>query len=405
MKFRAGKSLRALGSRLTLVVAGFAAYSTSGCLSNEYRITKDELTRVVQLPPSARGEKVRVLQQLGERRGEPVPPGGPRPVYVGAPLSEPPPPVVVETEPSVYVEGNIDLPLYQPAHVSRPAPAPSVVRAPGHWRNPGAGGGGSGGGGNLGGVGKAAGSLGKGGGGGKGEEVAVLAVVVAVVALFAVVGLAASEGARFDGEVQMRPEQPVHLKNARGQELHVPLAALTVEDVALATEATVSDDEGFGLRLLDRRPLDRVGATFKVTAGALMESGPTPDHEGVSGMASTIQVGGFVNRRLGFLGSLQLGGGSDSAGRTFQRHGLGAEVQAFPLLAGPLALGAFGHAGVAMAGNSQTGLLNGPVLGGGLLLELALSTRLAFALRGDWSAQNIDGWSNHGTITAGLAIY
>ena len=127
--------------------------------------------------------------------------------------------------------------------------------------------------------------------------------------------------------------------------------------------------------------------------------------EWLSGVASTIQLGAFVNRRLGFLGSLQLGGGSDAAGRTFQRHGMGAEVQAFPLLAGPLALGAFGHAGLALAGDSETGLLSGPVLGGGVLLELAMSTRLAFALRGGWSASHVDAWSSHGTITAGLSIY
>ena len=80
-------------------------------------------------------------------------------------------------------------------------------------------------------------------------------------------------------------------------------------------------------------------------------------------------------------------------------------MQFFPLLAGPLALGGFGHAGLALAGDSESGLVNGPVLGGGVLLELALSTRLAFALRGDWNAMKLDGWSNHGSITAGLAIY
>ena len=57
MKLRLHARLRALGLRATLAVAGFAAYSTSGCLSNQYTITKDELTRVVQLPPAARGER------------------------------------------------------------------------------------------------------------------------------------------------------------------------------------------------------------------------------------------------------------------------------------------------------------------------------------------------------------
>jgi hypothetical protein len=401
MKSRLHSRVRALGLRAALLAAGFGAYSTSGCLSNEYRISRDELTRVAQLPPESRGARVRVLQQLGEQQGTPIDPDRPPGVRMMTPMpGDPPPVVVVDDDPTIYVEGHVDFPF------PSASPARPVVPASGHWRtptaNPGSGGGGAG---KV--VSNAGGSVLKGGGGGKGEEVAVLAVVVAVVAMFAVLGLAASEGARFDGHVGMRPEQPLHLKDARGLELHVPLGALTPADAALATEATVRDDEGYGLRLLDRRPIDRVGGTFKVTVGAIMEPPPASAvvQEWDSGMASTIQLGGFPNRRLGILASLSLGGGSDAAGRTFQRHGMGAEVQVFPLLAGPLALGPYAHAGVALAGNSETGLMSGPMVGGGLLLELAMSTRLAFAIRGGVTATNIDGWTSSGSITAGLSIY
>jgi hypothetical protein len=232
---------------------------------------------------------------------------------------------------------------------------------------------------------------------------------VATLAVFAAVGLAASEGSRFDGYTQMRPEQPVHLKNAAGQELDVALGALTGDDVAVATEATVKDDEGYGLRLLDRRPLDRVGATFKVSLGSLFEAPPASDprQEWLSGFTSTIQVGGYFTQGLGLVGSLSLGGGSDSAGHTFQRHALGAELQALPLRVGPLALGAVGHAGVALVGQGDA-LTTGEALGGGLLMELALTTRLAFSLRGDWTSTRLDDeprWIGHGSVTAGLAIY
>jgi hypothetical protein len=234
-------------------------------------------------------------------------------------------------------------------------------------------------------------------------------VVVAAVAVVAAIGLAASEGARFDGYTEMRPEQPVHLKNAAGQELHLPLAALTSDDVALATEATVKDDEGYGLRLLERRPLDRVGATFKVGVGSLVEAPAAgdPRQEWLDGFASTIQVGGFFTQGLGLVASLSLGGGSDSAGRTFQRHSLGAELQALPLRAGPLALGGFGHAGVELVGLGDD-LSTGEAVGGGVMMELALTTRLAFSLRGDWTSTRLDdrdGWIGHASFTAGLAIY
>jgi hypothetical protein len=249
----------------------------------------------------------------------------------------------------------------------------------------------------------------KGGGSGKGEEVAVLAVVLATLAVFTAVGLAASEGARFDGYTQMRPEQPVHLKNAAGEELHLPLAALTVDQVALATEATVKDDEGYGLRLLDRRPLDRVGGTFKVSLGSLFEPPPAsdPGQEWLSGFSSTIQVGGFFTPSLGLLASLSLGGGSDRTGRTFQRHTVGVELQALPLRVGPLALGAFGQGGLQMVGEGDD-FTTGPALGGGALLELALSTRLAFSLRAGWTStrqDDRDRWMGNGSVAAGLSIY
>src|SRR5262245_605710 len=60
----------------TRVVAALtaAALLAAGCLSHEYRISRPELERLAQLPPEARGQRVRVVQLLGERRADAVPP-------------------------------------------------------------------------------------------------------------------------------------------------------------------------------------------------------------------------------------------------------------------------------------------------------------------------------------------
>jgi hypothetical protein len=395
-----------LPPRLTALVAlAFAVQATTGCLSNEYHIPKDELARVVQLPPQARGQRVRVLQEVGQRRSEAIPPTQPPGPWVG-PRYEPELMVEDQPAPEVRVDGRIELD-FSSGGGSHHGPSPLGA---GTWRAPQSGSGGSGWRGGSGSKGSVKGGGGGGsGGGGGGNDLAALAVVVAVFAVVAVVGLAATEGARFDGYTELRPEQPVHLKNAAGEELHVPLGALTPDQVEVATEATVKDDEGYGLRLLDRRPLDRVGPTFKVSLGSLLEP-PAPDdprQEWQSGFASTIQVGGFFTQGLGLVGSLTLGLGSDSAGRTFQRHGLGIEAQALPLRVGPLALGAFGNAGVQLAGRGDS-LVSGSALGGGLMMELALSTRLAFTVRGGWTGALMDDrpdWVGSGSVTAGMAIY
>src|SRR4051794_20467498 len=125
---------RRLPPRLTALVAlAFAVQATSGCLSNEYRIPKEELARVVQLPPSARGERVRVLQQVGERRGEPVPPGGRPAPWVGPRVPEEAVIVEGEPEPELQVDTGFDLHL-EGGRYGHAAPRGYG----GGWRGPGA---------------------------------------------------------------------------------------------------------------------------------------------------------------------------------------------------------------------------------------------------------------------------
>ena len=44
-----------------MVLAAFGL-TTSGCLSHEYRVSRDELVRLSQLPPEGRSQRVKVVQ-------------------------------------------------------------------------------------------------------------------------------------------------------------------------------------------------------------------------------------------------------------------------------------------------------------------------------------------------------
>jgi hypothetical protein len=393
-----------------LIAAALFVQFTSGCLSNQYRIPQDELWRISRTAPEARGQRVRAVQDLGERRSDAIEP------TAEALQPPPPPPEVEEGESSGSFNVNVqvgggggDGSGYQPG------------RAPASWRGSpqsgstgfrgtpprttgwhgGSGGGGKGGGGGGGGGGL---HISGGGGGGGNDGLVVLAVVVVVTALFATVALAGSEGARFDGYLQMAPDQPIHLKDARGTERVVPLALLSDADVSVTAEAKVMDDEGPGVRRLDERPLDRTGGTFKLDLGASSFNFGTSQ---IVGPASQIQAGYFVNPYLGFLVDVGLSGGEDCCGGGIvSRHSLGLEAQFFPLNAGRLHLGGFGGGGAAIAGGGSAMTLTGPVAGGGALMEIDVSPRMALTFRAGASAAKLDnGWSSAGTLTAGVAIY
>jgi hypothetical protein len=240
-------------------------------------------------------------------------------------------------------------------------------------------------------------------GGGKGDELVVLAVIVAVVAVMAATGLIVTEGVRFDGFVAMAPAQPLHLQDRAGGERVVTLGDLSREDAAYATGALVMDDEGWGLHRLDRGPLRRRGLAFKLDAGMAEFA---VERYAVTGLASHVQAGGFFSNRFGVMLDVGLAGATDAEGKGIARHSLGLEAQAFPVIAGPLSLGLYAKVGEALAAGpsfSDSGLLGG----GGALLELALTARLALTLRAGWTAARLDtvGWSQGGTATAGVAIY
>jgi hypothetical protein len=389
------------------VGVAYLALVTTGCVSNEYVIPRPELNRLALVPPSQRGARVHVVQSLGSGgelsgdNGEPMQ----REAYADAfAVYDQPEPQVDSGTTRIDIDLHLD---HGGGHGRAPGSGGASVRGKGGsgWSpratasagGPGSGPRSGGGGANW--------NLGGGGGGGGGDDLAVLAIIVVAVAIMAAAGLAVTEGLRYDGFVQLHPEQPVHLKGASGMERTVPLAALTPADVAASQEALVMDNEGYGLRFGARRPLDRKGFAFKVDLGALDSLCACYS---AAGLASNIQFGFFPHHRFGILGGLTLGGGKNALDQTFQRHSANLEAQFFPIGLWRFHLGGFGHGGTQVA-RDELGTRNGPAFGGGALLELALTTRLALTGRLDLTVARTapDGhsWASSAMLGAGLAIY
>jgi hypothetical protein len=244
-----------------------------------------------------------------------------------------------------------------------------------------------------------------GGGGGSGDDLAVFAIVLVAAAVMAAAGLAVTEGLRYDGFVQIHPEQALHLKEHGGTERTLPLAMLTPADVAASQEAIVRDDETFGFRFAGRAPLNREGFAFKVDMGSLSSLCACYS---AAGLASNIQFGYFPHQRLGLLTTLALGGGKSPLNHTFQRHSANLEVQYFPFNMWRLHLGGFGHGGMQVA-SDELGSRTGQAWGGGAILEVALTTRLALTGRIDYTAARTapapEAWASTSTFTAGVSIY
>ena len=378
-----------------------------GCTSNEYVIPHDELARLAETPLPQRGARVHVVQDLGERRSDPV----------DVTMAERPPSEWSTADDERDEDGphgnvNIDLSTGQRQPRRRRSTSINGSGGPGSsaagrsaspaspsWRaappRPSGGGGGRiSGGGHF-----------SGGGGGGGNGDAVLVVVIVVVAVVVAVALVSSEGVRFDGYVAMSPDQPVHLRDASGEKTTISVGELSSGWVDGAVEAKVMDDEGFGILRLDRAPLDRRGGTFKLDSGTIAF-----DVAGVPavGPAMNVQAGYFFTRRLGLLANLGLGGVGVPQGLV-PRHALGLELQAFPLALGPLHLGLFGNGGMALTKvlvGPTPAYISGPSVGGGALAELDLTSRMALTLRAGADLAKLDQvWTPAGLLTAGVAVY
>jgi hypothetical protein len=390
---------------VALVVGGaYLSFVCGGCFSNQYVIPKAELGRLASLPPSQRGARVHVVQELGSRQEWAVDNGDavPEQAYATEFADYGPSGDTVDTALNLTVNlptgGDPVRPVFPLARPRSSGPrtwTPTSVRSGPRASGTSS----SSGGGNL-----NLGNLGGGGGGG-GDDLAIFAIVLVAVAVMAAAGLAVTEGLRYDGFVQLHPQQPLHLKDSEGGERTVPLADLTVADAAANHEATVMDDEAYGFRFGNRRPLDREGFAFKVDMGSLSSLCTCYS---AAGFASNIQFGYFPYHRAGLLATLALGGGTSPLDHTFQRHSANLEAQFFPLSWWRLHLGVFAHGGMQIA-RDELGTRTGPAWGGGGILEIALTARLALTGRVDYTlartAPKLGDWASTSTLTAGLAIY
>ena len=319
-------------------VAILAILITSpACLSKSHVIPQGELQKLAQTDPQVRGQRVRVLQSFAGQ-------------------SEPPPAPRVDNGPNVGVV------------VVDPTPGPvarSTLR------------------------------------GGSAKSAKENAKAWLVIAAAVAVGAALTEGARYDGWVELHPMHPVHLFGWDGRYQWVPLAQLTPELAASAHKAVVRDGEG-PWKPLGRAPLNRRGWTYSV----LMGSSETPmiDEPGLRGFAAHVQLGRFVTPQMGVLLDFGVGWADNEFGDTVYDSRNSLELQFLPFSASIIHAGLFGQIGMGYRlddryhGSDRRGFL----LGGGVIGQLELTTRLAITAR---AAQTMAYGSRTTDVTFGLSIY
>ncbi len=330
------------GMRLVAIVAVGAV--VGGCLSSGHQVSHAELLRLAQLPPAERGDRVQVVQQLGD---------------------DPPP--------AQGVNGDTQIVFVQ---------EPIIIIDDDHGRPYG------GGGGHHGGYHHGGGSSGD-----SGKDAVVAAVVLAATAAIA---LAVTEGQRFAGTVRLNPMHPVHLWGPWGHGV-LPLAQIDAATAAATTRAVISDREGPWLRL-DRAPLDRVGMTYSVLGGAAQLNGA----DGLAlGPSFHVQLGAYPSQRWGLVMDWTSAWRDTAIGDSILDLRWGLELQALPLAAGKLHAGGFltGAYAWRSEGDSTESAL---VSGGGALVQLELSTYLALTGR----VGVVKAWGElTRDVTVGLTIY
>ncbi|MBX3157203.1 MAG: hypothetical protein KF773_14605 [Deltaproteobacteria bacterium] len=334
--------MRVLAAVLATAIVG------TGCASNSFRIPNRDLQQLAQTAPEQRGQKVRVIQELN---ATPVNPATP-----------------VEDGTAFVPNVNISIST---------GPRATTVR-------------GGGGGGGLKGLG--------GGSAGDGKAAAIALVVVAAVILVAAAGI---EGSRFDGYARLHPMHPVHLIGRDGSYTVLPLAWIDPSTAEWAETAIVKPNEG-PWHELDRAPLTRTGGYYGMYAGAstMRSADGTLD----LGTTFTIQGGFFPSQQVGVVASVLFGWRDNALAETMFESRYTLELQAFPVVAGPLHLGLYGGGGFAYrredglrGGNAGSG-----VLAGGAMLQLDVNTRVALTARFG-VAQAHDEYMKEALF--GLAVY
>jgi hypothetical protein len=324
---------------IALVVA--ASVVTTGCASSTYKIPAYELDRLAQTAPEARGQRVRVQQELGDAEVGPAQP------------------VTAETQVVFFPHINI----YGPHERRR------YYQSGSSW-------------GTSGGRGGAPSSKGgmsslKMNGGGDGKAAAVVVLVVAAVALFAV---AAVEGSRFDGYANLHPMHPIYLVGRDGGRVVLPLAWIDPATAQWARYGLVRRHEG-PWQQLERAPLDREGWNYSMYGG--IGTFESADGHKDNGTATTIQLGYFPAHPIGIVGSIFFGWRQNAVDETLFESRYTLELQAYPIHTGPFQVG--GYIGGGAAYRFEDGIDGGnagstALIGGGML-QLDVNTRIAITAR------------------------
>jgi len=341
-------------SRLSFLAALAISLVVTGCLGHTYSIRPDELQRIASLPANEHGGAVRATQRF-------------------ATSSHPP-----EGAPQIVVVGAAPLPV--PLHPLGP------VGPRGHVS-----GGGRGGGGHQ----TSSASL-------DADDAAILVVL----AVLASVGLAVSEGARYDGWLATDPNTPLYLRMPEGWR-QLPLGYLDEATAQRARYGVLVDQGGF--QRLGRAPLDRVGMNYSVDLGAgRLDWLGRGDSWGSS---NRISFGGFFVPWLGLLGTVGLAWANDGADTIFVGR-YGGELQVFPLGVGRVHFGAYAGVGYQRVKRDvnldATYIRSTPYYSFGGLFQLELTTRLALTLRGGESVTTSpagSGTKMSPELSLGLAIY
>jgi hypothetical protein len=327
---------------------------TTGCPSASHRVTRGELLELTRQPPETRGERVRVVQSLGGADQPPEP--APRvragvSVYVAAPI---------------WVGGS-----------------PRYHRYRGSGR----------------------GYRGDGGGGfykrsnvarGQKEEAKAWLIVAGVVAG----ALALTEGIRYDGWVKVHPMQPVHLWGPYGEYTWMPLAHVTPDVAAWAHHGAIRSDEG-PWQPLGRAPLNRRGFTYSLLLGAgqIPVVGDDPE----AGFLGRFQLGYFPSHMIGIQADIAYSWTEDNQGATIFDGRYSLELDALPFSAGKIHAGGYGQLGFASLSDDGVSFDEVDVLfGGGGLLQLELTTRLALTARAGVVAVHDEALFE---FTGGVSIY
>jgi len=330
-----------------LSLLGLALAST-GCLSSSYRLDKGELSKLSQMPPEQRGNRVKVVQNIGASEGPPRADrvGNNTVIIVGSP---------------VWVD---DQPHHHNYHEGSATTSTST------------------GGGNVGG-GTSGGSHHGSNGNTSGSTIAgdkkANAKTLLIIAAIAAGALAGTEGARYDGWVKVHPMTPVHLYGPYGGYSVVPLAQIDPQTAAWADHAYIRSEETPFLRL-GRAPLNRQGFTYSVLLGA--GEVPVSGFNADPGFNGHIQFGYFPTKQIGIQLDLGMGWTQDNLQNTIYISRTALEIEAYLAQAGPIHGGIFGQIGG--ANRFDDGIQfddSSSLLGGGGLLQLELTTRLAITGR------------------------